>query len=239
MNDNEIVDSGSQGYTKNIGVKNMAGQKNLKKVNKNLHNVKLENFQLIENEKHDNYIKLQYGGFELPISQMSGKDVLDLLADLYEAKTDAEVQALMCGKSLASLKIVEAHGRTIVESQKHYIEQKFTYADSFKGVMNFEGKSLQACLNEFKEITESDFHNTVEDWLIRLSHFYENKTISEIHEIAKYLVSSNNIHIVNNYIYSHDAMHNFVKIWSSENGKMMPSEEIEKTLDKIFKIKRA
>ena len=216
----------------------MAGQSNKKTVDKKLNTIKLQNFQLLPNDKGNNYIKLRYNGFELPISQMSGKDVLDLLADLYEAKTEAEIQALMCGKSLASLKIVEAHGRTTIESQKHYIEQKFTYADSFKAVMTFEGKSLQACLNEFKEITENDYHNTVEDWLIRLTHFYPKFSVKQIHALAHRLVSENQIHIVNNYIYSHDCMHNFIKIWSSENGKMMPSAEIEKTLDKIFQIKR-
>ena len=214
------------------------GMSNKKQTDKKLNTIKLRGFQLIPNEKGNNYSKLVFGGYSLSISQMASKDILDILADLQEAKTESEIKAIMCGNSFATMKVVEAHGRTVVESQRHYIDQKFTYADSFKSIMNMEGKSLMDCLTIFKDYTERSDFNTIESWLIQIQHFFPDFSVQQVHELAKRLVNDHEILLMNGYIYSRDAVYNLIKIWSSTNEKMYSKERINSMIRKLFQLDR-
>ena len=210
--------------------------KNKKAIDKMVQNIKLQGFQLVVSESNpNNYIKFNYAGYSMPISQFSSKDFADLIADLEQAKTDAEIQACMSGSSKACMKIDEAHGRTVQNSFENYVKQSRTYAKSHRAMQQLKGVSLKKALTDYVEDIESSWYNSKEHFLQNIPLWHEDLSKDELIAFIQNMLMTKQIYFVNGYVYTRLGLYNLIKNWHGQNDIQTSKDEINSIIDKCFK----
>lgn len=211
--------------------------KNRDAIDKIIRKTTLQGFQLLTETNPKNYTKFIYGGYIKAISQFSGKDFADLVANLEKAKTDAEIQACMSGTSKAAMKIDEAHGRTVEKSYKNYCKQNRTYAKSHRGTQQLKGHTLKESLNEYIEDTESQYYLSVEYYLKSMKNFYDRKSNKFLIDKIQGMLKNREIYFINGYVYTRTGFYNLVKNWHGANDIPTTEEQINQIIDSCFKAK--
>lgn len=208
--------------------------------------------QIITGKNPENAQAIIIDGYTFDkITHMNKASIMELCQNIAcKGTKQAYVEYVNDRQSVALQKINIAHGRTASEVLENQLGQQMTYADSYSSYQ-FKGRQLKDCMLELVERTENN-HEIVTDkhenlcyyktWVQRVYGFYMDRDCKDwkngrqiAERVMKELLSTKQVRLIGEHIYSNKALCEFVRCWEKANQYELPSRQdyVNKFIDAV------